>query len=92
MVNMELENQKQYYLNLLQKLNALTNKLDDIINNLNGVEQKLINCYSLNDNIDDNDLIKNNKQNIIQVNTTLKNNVKLEILEILNEINRKINC
>ena len=92
MVNMELENQKQYYLNLLQKLNALTNKLDDIINNLNGVEQELINCYSLNDNIDDNDLIKNNKQNIIQVNTTLKNNVKLEILEILNEINRKINC
>lgn len=89
---MELENQKQYYLNLLQKLNALTNKLDDIINNLNGVEQELINCYSLNDNIDDNDLIKNNKQNIIQVNTTLKNNVKLEILEILNEINRKINC
>ena len=89
---MELENQKQYYLNLLQKLNALTNKLDDIINNLNGVEQELINCYSINDNIDDNGLIKNNKQNIIQVNTTLKNNVKLEILEILNEINRKINC
>lgn len=87
----ELENQKKYYIDLLEKVNLLTKKLDNIINNLNTLDDEIINYYTLNDTLADNGIIKNNKQDIINLNNTLKNNVRLEIVETINQIDQQLN-
>ena len=86
---LELENLKHIYLKLSEDIEIINSEINNILYNINGLN--LNNCCTINNITIDNGLVEKNKQELDFINNYLNNNVKNEILDLIVQINERIN-
>lgn len=91
MINkLELENLKQIYLKLSEDIDVINFKINNILYNINDLSFNLNSCMINNVSID-NGLVDKSKSDLELINKYLKDNVKIEILDLLTQINEQLN-
>lgn len=82
---------KEVYINLLEDTDFLSNKIKYLKYDLEKIQKSLNLYYLINDKTGDDELVKKNIDDLIQVISYINFTLKNEIIEKIIELNQQIN-